>query len=127
MSDTNVRIYLIAGGVVFAIGVYSLIVQPHLLRRILALNVMGVGVFLVLVALAALTPGKLADPVPHAMVLTGIVVSVCATGLALALADQVQAATGRPELAEDQDSSSGLAPAPASERSAAPPQDQAES
>ena len=76
-------------------------------------------------ALAALTPGKLADPVPHAMVLTGIVVSVCATGLALALADQVQAATGRPELAEDQDGSSGLAPA--SERSAAPPQDQAES
>jgi hypothetical protein len=59
------------------------------------------------------------------MVLTGIVVSVCATGLALALADQVQAATGRPELAEDQDGSSGLAPA--SERSAAPPQDQAES
>jgi hypothetical protein len=37
------------------------------------------------------------------MVLTGIVVSVCATGLALALADRVQAATGRVELGHDED------------------------
>ena len=108
MVDADVRVYLVAGGVVFAIGVYSLIVQPHLLRRILALNVMGVGVFFVFVALAALTPGRLADPVPHAMVLTGIVVSVCGTALALALADRVQVATVRPELVEGQNGSRAL-------------------
>ena len=56
---------------------------------------MGSGVFLVFIALGAQTPGAIPDPVPHAMVLTGIVVSVCATGLALALADRVQAATNK--------------------------------
>jgi multicomponent Na+:H+ antiporter subunit C len=35
-----------------------------------------------------------ADPVPHALVITGIVVSVCATGLALALATRIHALTG---------------------------------
>ena len=95
MPDADHRIYLLAGAVLFVIGFYSLLVQSHLLRRIMALNVMGSGVFLVFIALGAQTPGAIPDPVPHAMVLTGIVVSVCATGLALALADRVQAATNK--------------------------------
>jgi len=103
MPDADHRIYLLAGAALFAIGFYSLLVQAHLLRRIMALNVMGSGVFLFYIALAAHTPGPIPDPVPHAMVLTGILVSVCATGLALALADRVQASTGRVELEEDED------------------------
>ncbi len=95
MPDTDHRLYLFAGAALFAIGFYSLVVQTHLLRRIMALNVMGSGVFLVFLTLAARTAGSVADPVPHAMVLTGIVVAVCATGLALALADRVQAATNK--------------------------------
>ena len=101
MPDADHRIYLLAGVVLFVIGFHSLLVQSHLLRRILALNVMGGGVFLVYIALGAQTPGAIPDPVPHAMVLTGIVVSVCATGLALALADQVQAGTNKVELEDD--------------------------
>jgi multicomponent Na+:H+ antiporter subunit C len=101
MPDADHRIYLLAGVVLFSIGFYSLLVQAHLLRRIMALNVMGSGVFLVYIALGAQTAGPIPDPVPHAMVLTGIVVSVCATGLALALADRVQAAAGDREPAED--------------------------
>jgi multicomponent Na+:H+ antiporter subunit C len=103
MPDADHRIYLLAGAALFAIGFYSLIVQAHLLRRIMALNVMGSGVFLVYIALGAQSAGAIPDPVPHAMVLTGIVVSVCATGLALALADRVQAAMGRVELGDDED------------------------
>lgn len=95
MTQVDHRIYLIASASVFVIGFYSLLVQEHPLRRILSLNVMGSGVFLFLVALGTQTPGPVPDPVPRAMVLTGIVVSVCATGLALALADRVQATTGR--------------------------------
>ena len=98
MPDADHRLYLLAGAALFVIGLYSLLIQAHLLRRIMALNVMGSGVFLVYIALGAQTPGPIADPVPHAMVLTGIVVSVCATGLALALADRLQAATGQVEL-----------------------------
>ncbi len=97
MAEADHRLYLLAGTVLFVIGFYSLLVQSHLLRRVMALNVMGSGVFLVFIALAAQTPGAVPDPVPHAMVLTGIVVSVCATGLALALADRVQMATNRVE------------------------------
>jgi len=103
MPDADHRIYLLAGVALFAIGFYSLLVRAHLLRRIMALNVMGSGVFLVYIALGAQTAGLIPDPVPQAMVLTGIVVSVCATGLALALADRVQAATGRVELGDDED------------------------
>lgn len=89
MPEASLILYLLAGALLFAIGFYSLLVQTHVLRRIMALNVMGVGVFLLFTTLAARTGGAVADPVPHAMVLTGIVVSVCATGLALALAHRL--------------------------------------
>jgi len=62
---------------------------------------LGSGVFLMLVALGGRTPGNVPDPVPHAMVITGIVVAVSATALALALVLRVQAATGRAELPEE--------------------------
>jgi len=91
MPEANLSLYLLAGPILFAIGFYSLLVQRHVLRRIMALNVMGVGVFLLFATLAARADAA-TDPVPHAMVLTGIVVSVCATGLALALAHRLEAA-----------------------------------
>lgn len=103
MAEVDHRWYLLAGPVLFAVGFYALVVQAHLLRRIMAVNVMGSGVFIVFITVAARTPGPYADPVPHAMVLTGIVVAVCATGLALALADAVQAATGRAEVMEEEE------------------------
>jgi multicomponent Na+:H+ antiporter subunit C len=46
---------------------------------------MASGIFLVLIGLARQVPSPLPDPVPHAMVLTGIVVSVSATAFALVL------------------------------------------
>jgi multicomponent Na+:H+ antiporter subunit C len=123
MTDADYRVYLLAGVAIFAIGFYSLVVQAHLLRRIMALNVMGSGVFLVFIALSAQTPGPIPDPVPHAMVLTGIVVSVCATGLALALAGRVHATDGQAgtedEDAVGQSDDVGAAPAERQERSSA--------
>lgn len=77
-------IFALTGVVLFAAGVAGLILQAHLLRKILAFNIMGSGAFLVLVGLGQ--RGGAPDPVPQAMVLTGIVVSVAATALALALA-----------------------------------------
>lgn len=86
----------------FSLGLYALIVHAHLLRKILALNVMGSGVFLVLVALAKRTGTGMPDVVPHAMVITGIVVAVSATALALTLMLKMAAATGRAELPDEQ-------------------------
>lgn len=95
MTEIAFRLYLLAGGLLFLIGLYGVLISRELLRRILGLNIMGSGVFLVFVAIAVQTGYPIADPVPHAMVLTGIVVSVCGTGLALALVARIQTLTER--------------------------------
>ena len=73
----------------FGLGLYGLIVHPQPMRKILALNLMGNGVFLLLIALAR-RGGGITDPLPHALVLTGIVVAVSATAFALALIRRLQ-------------------------------------
>ena len=84
-------LYSLTGLILFAMGFFTLIVHSHPLRKILSVNVMATGVFLILVATAYVPLGQGAtDPVPQAMVLTGIVVSVSVTALALILACRVQ-------------------------------------
>ena len=98
MTETSHTLFLLAGAALFALGLRGVFADVAPLRRILAINVMGNGVFLVFVTLAARVAGDRPDPVPHAMVLTGIVVAVCATALALTLADrQRQQETEPPE------------------------------
>ncbi|ETW97988.1 MAG: hypothetical protein ETSY1_20570 [Candidatus Entotheonella factor] len=92
---TPALLYALTGITVFGIGLYGFILHAHWLRKILALNVMGGGVFLLLIGLANRIPNPSPDPVPHAMVLTGIVVAVSATGLALALVRRLYAMTGQ--------------------------------
>lgn len=79
-------LYALGGMILFGVGLYALLAYPHLLRKIMGMNVMGIGVFMLFVALAYRGVGQTPDPVPHALVITGIVVAVCATGLALTLA-----------------------------------------
>ncbi len=83
-------LYSLAGLALFAIGLFALIGCAHPLRKILAANIMSAGVFLVLVATAYRPDIGEIDPVPHAMVLTGIVVTVSTTALALILACRIQ-------------------------------------
>lgn len=97
---SHVFFYALIGVGLFILGLYALIAYAHLLRKILAINVMGSGVFLLLVALAARTR-SVPDPVPHAMVITGIVVAVSATALALALMLRLRDAGGGVELTEE--------------------------
>ena len=84
-------------------GLYAALAARHVLRRLLGLNVLGSGVFMMLVALASRTTaaGGRPDPVPHAMVLTGIVVAVSATALALALLRRMHRHEGSAQLPED--------------------------
>ncbi|MFW6092863.1 MAG: NADH-quinone oxidoreductase subunit K [Pseudomonadota bacterium] len=95
---TGAVVYALAGVTIYVIGLHALIVRVHLLRKIIALNVMGSGVFLVLGALARRTPGAVPDAVPHALVITGIVVAVASTALAIVMMLRVHAVTGRAEL-----------------------------
>ena len=87
-------IYALAGTGLFSIGLHALLVHRHLLRKILAINVMGSGVFLLLAALATRNETLIPDPVPHAMIITGIVVAVAATALALVLMVKLTTETG---------------------------------
>jgi multicomponent Na+:H+ antiporter subunit C len=89
-------LFALTGTALFVAGVAGMILQAHLLRKILAFNVMGSGIFLVLVGLGQRT--GVPDPVPQAMVLTGIVVSIAATALALALARRLFNLTGEMRL-----------------------------
>ncbi|ABI56096.1 sodium:proton antiporter [Alkalilimnicola ehrlichii MLHE-1] len=98
----QVPLYVLTAAGLFAIGVYGLLVQTHLLRRILAVNVIGNAVFLLLVAWAV-RDGRPPDPVPHAMVLTGIVIAVSATAFALALLRRYYRDTGRVSLEDRED------------------------
>lgn len=94
-------LFAITGVLLFAMGGAGVLLLDHLLRRILAFNLMGSGAFLVLVGLAQRE--DVADPVPQAMVLTGIVVAVAATALALALLRRLHDLTGRTQLPEVDD------------------------
>ena len=84
MLETS-TLYGLLGIILAALGLHAAILQRDTVRRILAINVLGVGVFLVFIATAYNGPDGVPDAVPHALVLTGIVVAVAATALALAL------------------------------------------
>lgn len=94
-------LYALTGVVIFVICLHGLITRTHLLRKILALNMMGSSVFLLLVSIAWRNRDPVPDPVPHAMVLTGIVVAVSTTALALALFRRHHAQTGATDLSDE--------------------------
>ena len=77
--------YALAGIGLFVLGLRGTLLRRSLLGRIIAINVCGAGVFMLFVAIAYRGPGQAPDALPHALVLTGIVVAVSATALALAL------------------------------------------
>ncbi len=89
MSVPPALVYGLTGLFLFVAGLAGLISCAQLLRKILAANIMASGVFLFLVTIGH-GRGGVIDPVPHAMVLTGIVVSVSSTAVVLALACRVQ-------------------------------------
>ena len=84
------------------IGLYGLIVQPHPLRKLVAFNIMGSGVFVLFGALAmrGAAAGMAADPVPQALLITAIVVAFAATAVTVALLLRLIDSTGSASLAE---------------------------
>jgi multicomponent Na+:H+ antiporter subunit C len=85
------------------LGLYGVITNPQPLRKILAFNLLGTGVFLFfgVVALRGAAAGFGGDPVPHALIITGIVVAFSATALAVALLLRLFQATGSATLQAD--------------------------
>jgi multicomponent Na+:H+ antiporter subunit C len=94
-------LYGLTGAVLVGIGLWGLVARAHLLRRVLAFNVVGSGIFLVFGATAYRRPELGSDPVPQALIITGIVVALSATALVVALVVRHDALGGGTTLPED--------------------------
>jgi multicomponent Na+:H+ antiporter subunit C len=104
----GLTLYGLCGAALVGLGLYGLICQPGALRRILAFNLLGSGVFLVFGVIAkrgggvmsAAGTGRDGDPVPQALVITGLVVAFAATALAVALVRRLAETSGRGTIEE---------------------------
>ncbi|KPF69737.1 NADH-ubiquinone oxidoreductase subunit 4L [Bosea sp. AAP35] len=96
MALTSASLFGLCGAALVGIGLFCIVSHPDLLRRIIGFNILGAGIFLVFGAVArrgaAMELGG--DPVPQAMVITGIVVAFAATALAIALLRRLASLTG---------------------------------
>ena len=86
-------------------GLFGLIVDPRPLRKVLAFNLVGSGVFLLfgVIARRGAGAGLNSDPVPQALVITGIVVAFSATAIAVALLLRLHGEAGIATLDEEDD------------------------
>jgi multicomponent Na+:H+ antiporter subunit C len=90
----------LCGAALVGLGLFGFVTHPHLLRKILAFNLLGSGVFMLFGAVArrGAAAGIGADPVPQALVITGIVVAFSATALAVTLLLRLFKETGEATL-----------------------------
>ncbi len=89
-------LYAFAAAALVGIGLYGLLTHPDALRRLVAFNLLGGGVFLAFGVVARRGGG---DPVPQAVVITGLVVAFAATTLAVALLLRLREAPGEEDKA----------------------------
>lgn len=77
--------FFLAGIALIGFGIRGALLHRNTVQRLLSINVLGAGVFLIMIASAWRGPDQDPDSILHALVLTGIVVAVSATALGLAL------------------------------------------
>ena len=89
---TGSTIFGLLGCVLIGIGLCGLILHGEPLRKILAFSILGGGTFLLfgVVAQRGGAGAGEADPVPQAMVITGIVVAFAATALAITFMQRIR-------------------------------------
>jgi multicomponent Na+:H+ antiporter subunit C len=102
----------LCGAALAGIGLFCVIAQRDLLRRIIGFNILGAGIFLVFGAVARRGAGAgfTGDPVPQAMVITGVVVAFAATALAVALLRRLATLGGGDDLDEPPAADTGSGP-----------------
>ncbi|MBB3177202.1 NADH-quinone oxidoreductase subunit K [Variovorax sp. Sphag1AA] len=86
----------LCAAVLIGLGLYGFIVNPQPLRKIIAFNLIGNGVFLICAVIArrGTAAGLGGDPVPQALLITAIVVAFAASALAVALLLRLYEETG---------------------------------
>jgi len=105
-------VFGLCAAVAVGLGLYGVITNPQPLRKILAFNLLGSGVFLLfgVIARRGAAAGFGGDPIPQALVITGIVVAFSATALAIALLLRLFQATGSATLRADAPPGAGSDP-----------------
>ena len=86
------------------IGLYAMIEKGNLIKKIIGMNIFQTAVFLFYISIAKVEGGTApilwkkadlyANPLPHVLILTAIVVSVSVTAVALALVLRIYKAYG---------------------------------
>lgn len=81
------------------IGLYAMVARKNLIKKIMGLNILSTSVFLFLIAVADKRDGAppitvpgvdlYVNPLPHTLVLTGIVVALALTSFALVLVTKI--------------------------------------
>ena len=89
------------------IGFYTVIARGNLVKKIIGLNIFQASVFLLYISIGAVAgatapilaegAGLYANPLPHVLILTAIVVGVATTALGLALVIRIKEAYGTVE------------------------------
>lgn len=84
---SSATVFGLCAAAAVGLGLYGLITNPQPLRKIIAFNLLGSGVFLLfgIVGRRGAAAGVGNDPVPQALVITGVVVAFSATALAITL------------------------------------------
>ncbi|MFO8191858.1 MAG: cation:proton antiporter subunit C [Bacillota bacterium] len=89
--------YYMVAVVLFVIGMYTMLTHSNMIKKVIAMNIMDTSVFLLFVSVGYLSGGRApivdeglsaaayANPLPGALMLTGIVVAVSVTAYALSL------------------------------------------
>lgn len=93
---TASTLFGLGAALLVGLGLYGVIINPQPLRKIVAFNLIGSGVFLLfgVAAKRGAALGLGGDPVPQALVITGIVVAFAATAVAVSLLLRLSAAGG---------------------------------
>lgn len=99
----NAPLFLAGAATLLPLAIYGLAARRHLVSKLIALNIAASAVFLALLAGAPPAPEGAADPVPQALALTGIVISVSITAFALSLLRRLVDERGRVDLADGDD------------------------
>jgi multicomponent Na+:H+ antiporter subunit C len=109
---SSVTVFGVCAAVAVGLGLYGSITNPQPLRKIIAFNLLGSGVFLLfgVVGRRGAAAGVGNDPVPQALVITGVVVAFSATALAIALLLRLYQKAGSTTLSNGASSSAGSDP-----------------
>jgi multicomponent Na+:H+ antiporter subunit C len=110
MENLLINYYDSASMILFGVGFMTLLLNNNLIKKIIGMNIMDTSIFLFFITKGYISGGSVPiydatqgaqnfmNPLPSALMLTGIVVAVSTTAFALALTVKIHDAYGTIEL-----------------------------